>query len=153
ADTAYASLALQGIGVGHRRGLCEAIPLDQATASELLKGLLYLNRQRRRATDAELNRGNAVVPDPGVVGNGKIEGWDCGKNAGMIVLDRLHNLLNACGGQQHKRAGQRHSEVERASDSVGVCQRKHTEQYLTPPLCLGHPVADLCYIDQQIAMG
>ena len=78
--------ACEGVGVGHWRGLGQAIALDQTAAGEFLKSLLHLDGQRRRAADAGLDGRQPVGAHVRGLVDGHVHRGHAGKDGRLVTV-------------------------------------------------------------------
>ncbi len=90
---AHLALAKEGVGVGHRAGLGQAIALHQPPLGQLLKTLLHFDGQRAGPADAGLDAGDLIVAHVGELVDGRVHRRHTGEQGGMMAADGLQDRL------------------------------------------------------------
>ncbi len=147
------------VAVRRRRGLGQAVALDQAAAGELLEGLGHFRRQLHRTRHADADRPEVVRGRAGVVQERLVDRRDPREHRRLLALDRLEHLRDVEARDQDQRAAEQQRAVQADGQPVGVEQRQHRQRDLAARGRAGVPepvhvgVGDQVRVRQHGALG
>ncbi len=130
ADRAWLHRPVERIAGRDRRGLRQAVALDQLAAGQLLEALLDLERQRRAARQAELERRQVEALELGVVDD-RGEHRRHARHAGRLGrVDQLQGVVEHEARHDHDLGRQRDREVHHHGHREHVEERQRAHHAL-----------------------
>ena len=148
-----AVLPVDRVRVGHRRGLGEAVTLDQPAAGQILEVGLHFFGQASTPADAGLDGTQIVLADVRIVVDGHIHSGHAGKERGLVLLDIGQDELEIAGvGDQDECSCRIDAVVHAGGHGIAMAQRQSGNGDLAGRVAV-EPHLTLHGVDQQIAMG
>ena len=113
-----------------RRGLGEAVALDQRGAGQLLEALLHLDRQRRAARHADFQRLQVEPLRLGMLQDRGVERRHAGQEAGLLLRQVAHDLVDVGPRIEDELVAVAHRAQHDSRQRVDVEQRQHAHHFL-----------------------
>ena len=153
ADGAGLALAVDRVGDRHRRGLREAVALDQAPAREALEPLGDLQRQGGRPGQAGLDAGQVVPALLDRVVDGHVHGGHAREQRRPVLVDRGQHAVEVEAGQQHQGGAKAQAEQQADGQPVHVEEGQHGHHDLAPRVGVGEPGPYLLDVGPEVGVG
>ena len=147
------ALPVDGVAMGHRRCLGEAVALHQLPAGDLLEPGPDLVGQGHGSGDAGLDGANVILAHLRVGVDGHVHRRHAGEEGGLVLVDRLKHLPHLELGQEHHLRAEVDSHVHAHGHAVDVEEGNNCEDRLPSLLQPDHPISDLDGVHQHIPVG
>ena len=155
ADASHLMRAVDRVDVGPRRCLGEAVPFDNLGTGQSLELGLHLDRKRRRAADADLDRLEIVLLDVLELVDREIDDGSAREDRRAVAGNHLGDEFGIQQRHHHAHHGRGDADrgVQPDGESVDVKERHDAQKDFVPFLEVGQPVPHLGEVGDEVPVS